>query len=63
MSGPYCESCKHYSPFAIVENRGECTDPTKPLFLSGMQVTAAPEVNSKQYCNGHQYDSKREKSQ
>jgi len=55
MAGPHCESCKHYQAHPIVNNTGDCTDPTKILYAgSGAPVSFAPEVRIKNYCTNHQ---------
>lgn len=58
MSGPYCESCKHFRPTMIGrDDAGECSDPAKRIYFgSGMEVNCAPDIDfpKDMTCNQHE---------
>lgn len=55
MSGPYCETCKHYfQPPLSHPDRGECDDRAKVIYdRNGNRVNGAPEVHGKYTCCNH----------
>ncbi len=57
MSGPYCESCKHFEPLVLGNpdpEFGECGDRTKIIYdRNGNRVTEPPEVHIRYTCSNH----------
>jgi hypothetical protein len=55
MSGPYCESCKHYQPNYLGDQEfGECADITKIIFdRSGNRMNERPDVHIRYTCANH----------
>ena len=52
MSGPYCESCKYFYSSPFSGSKGECTDPSKLIYVkSGDRINEPPEVNIKNECS------------
>lgn len=54
MSGPYCETCYHFSKNAIVIERGVCTDPTKIVYIADYPVNDFPNVRSTSHCMNYE---------
>lgn len=54
MSEQKCETCTHYQKYPIVKNEGECTDPTKAVFVQGTPINQAPSVFDWSFCLNHE---------
>ena len=54
MSGPYCETCEHFSPMMMAKpDEGECTDPAKRIYAGGNPINEPPIVMTKFECCEH----------
>lgn len=53
MSDSKCISCIYYRKFPLVKLEGECTDPTKIIFVSAGPINAAPQVFDFSFCGNH----------
>ena len=55
MSGPYCETCKHfYQPALTDPDMGECEDRAKVIYdRNGNRVDDHPSVHKKYTCSQH----------
>lgn len=51
MSGPYCETCKFFRSLPL--GGGECTDPSKIIYASGMPLNGAPGTAPLFECSNH----------
>ncbi len=56
MSGPYCETCSHYSPDPLSAGLlGECLDPSKIIYVQcGDAKNSPPDVEAKNECSNHE---------
>lgn len=56
MSGPYCETCRHfYRPALTPPEQGECRDPSKIIYSqAGNPVNSAPETWARFTCDNHE---------
>jgi len=60
MSGPYCNTCKHYDRYVLFasNDKGECTDQSKTIYSKhGEPVSGYTEVYGSYYCSSHEADS------
>lgn len=57
MSDPKCETCKHYHGSPIVKNEGECTDPSKIIYVRDREQNTAPHVFDFSSCMNHETTS------
>lgn len=55
MSGPYCETCKHfYQPALSDREMGECCDSAKIIYdRNGNRIDDRPTVHIKYTCSNH----------
>ena len=52
MSGPYCETCKHFYLPPLSNGNGECQDPSKVIkAYGGQSLNDPPEVSGMCSCD------------
>jgi len=54
MSDPKCETCKHYHRSPIVKREGECTEPSKIIYVRDSAQNEAPHVFDFSSCRNHE---------
>jgi hypothetical protein len=53
MANQQCETCVHYNSFPIVRMEGECTDPSKAIYVGGERSNESPSVFDFSWCSNH----------
>jgi len=54
MGGPYCETCNYFYQPPLSKDDGECTDPSKIVYVKyGDRISSEPSVHKTNECCNH----------
>ena len=56
MSNPKCGTCKHYNALPIRQTEGECTDPSKIIYVHGRPINDLPTTFEWADCYNHKQE-------
>lgn len=58
MSGPFCNTCKHFQKHNFGNKSGDCHDPSKVIYdSSGNRANNEPTVWPKSSCDNHETET------